>query len=314
MEKVHKEPHILVAYDQDRSIGLNNSIPWAGQLSADMRHFKQATTGNVVLMGRTTYDSIGSPLPGRENRILTRQRDLVVPGCSVYTDPEEALLMDYSDERELFVIGGEQIYNQYLGMSRFVTASVVDHAFNGDTFFPEISDDEWALIESHTVCPAKDGDYPFRLETYKKIYHYIDTSKARSAEQYEQFRRIEIEGECPFCPDAVQDASPDEMNVVGHEPGWTVINNMIPYENSEVHFVLIPDRHICAPSELTQDEWIQLHDVLQKYTSDLNFGGIAMRFGDFTQTGASVAHLHVHIIKPEDNLSAEQKVRFKISR
>lgn len=314
METVHKEPHILVAYDQDRSIGLENALPWAGHLAADMRHFKQTTTGNVVLMGHTTYQSIGKPLPGRENRILTRQQNLKIPGCRVYTDTDEALVMDYSDERSLFVIGGEQIYNQYLRASRFITASVINHRFNGDTFFPQIAADEWELISSEEVDPINSDDYRFSLETFKRKYEFIDTSKARSAEQYEQFRRIELAGECPFCPDAIEKSDPAEMNVIGHEQGWTVISNMIPYENSDVHLVVISNRHVRSPAELSQDEWADLHGVIQKYTAELPYGGIAMRFGDFTQTGASVAHLHVHVIKPLENLDSETKVKFKISR
>ncbi|MBP9738951.1 dihydrofolate reductase [Candidatus Saccharibacteria bacterium] len=314
MENIHKEPRIIVAYDADRCIGVGNQLPWAGRLRADMKHFKQQTMGNIVLMGRTTYDSIGRPLPGRENRILTRQEDLVIPGCKVFTDPEEALLDSFDDPRELYVIGGEQVYRQYLPMSRFIVSSEIDHSFNGDAFFPAIDEDEWDLVASELVIADSNEDFNFTINTRKRKYIYIDTSKARSAEQHEQYRRIELEGDCPFCQEAIDVSDPSEMKIVSREPSWTVISNMVPYENTDTHLVAISDRHMRSPAELTQTEWLDLHEVIKKYTGTMAFGGIALRFGDFTQTGASVAHLHVHIIKPEDDLKADQKVRFKISR
>lgn len=313
MSFVHKEPTIVVAYDQQRCIGDDNDLPWAGELPRDMRHFKDLTTGNIVIMGRATFESIGRPLPGRENRVISRQEGLEIPGCTVYTDPEDALVIDYDDPRELFVIGGEQIYRAYLPLARLIVATEIAARFHGDTYFPVLPEDWHELSREHVSSDQK-NHYDCDFVSYQRGYKYIDLTKARSAEQYEQFRRIDIDGECPFCPDAIESSSPDEMNVVAQGQHWTVIANMIPYAHTDTHLVLIAHDHVEKPEDLTPESWADLHTVISEYTRDLPYGGIALRFGDFTHTGASVAHLHVHILKPEDNLDEDSKVRFKVSR
>ncbi len=312
MAEIHKEPHIIVAYDVNRGIGYADQLPWAGEMPADMKHFKEKTIGNIVLMGRTTYESIGGPLPNRENRVLTRQEGYEAPGCKVYTNPEDALLVDTEDDRELFVIGGEQIYNMYLPFARYITATEIDHAFQVDTYFPGLDDTQWEVTSHVDHTSDEKNKYDFSIVTRKRKPIYIDTSKARTAEQYEQFRQIELDGLCPFCAEHLEEYH--EGPVMERGESWNVIGNMVPYPHTDTHLVLIPSRHVTKPEELTVDEWAQLRDLVTTYTKDLPYGGVAFRFGDISHTAASVAHLHVHILKPEDDLPDDQKVRFKISR
>lgn len=312
MAEIHKEPHIIVAYDRARGIGNNNQLPWARELPGDMHHFKEKTIGNIVLMGRTTYESIGRPLPNRENRILTHQADFQAPGCKVYTDPEDALIVEGDDDRELFVIGGEQIYKLYMPFTRYVTATEIDHMFEVDTSFPVLSDEEWEVIERNDHSSDEKNKYNYSIVTRKKKPLFIDTSKARTPEQYEQFRKIELDGLCPFCSEHLEQYH--EGPIVERGESWNVISNMVPYANTDTHLVLIPNRHVTKPDELTSDEWTQLGDLITSYTKDLPYGGVAFRFGDVSNTAASVAHLHVHILKPQSGLPPGEKVKFKISR
>lgn len=312
MSEVHKEPHLIVAYDSNRGIGNNNQIPWMGELPADMKHFKEKTIGNIVLMGRTTYESLGRPLPGRENRVLTTQKNFDAPGCKVYTDSEDALIVDETDERELFVIGGEQIYKLYLPFAHTITSTEIDHSFIADTTFPQIDDRLWEVVEEVHFDQYGKNKYDYSIVTRKRRPLYIDTSKARSARQYEQFRQIEIDNVCPFCTEHLEEYH--EGPVIESTEHWNVIDNMVPYKNTDTHFVLIPARHVRKPEELSAEEWADLGELIKKYTNDLPYGGVAFRFGDIAYTAASVAHLHVHILKPEDNLSKDLKVHFKISR
>lgn len=312
MAEIHKEPHLIVAYDAHRGIGFNNKLPWSGEMPADMRHFKEKTIGNIVLMGRTTYESIGGPLPNRENRILTRQKGYEAPGCKVYANPEDALLVDNGDNRELFVIGGEQIYKMYIPFARYVTSTEIDHEFQVDTYFPSLGESDWEIVRRDDHTLDEKNKYDFSIITRERKSVYIDTSKARSADQYEQFRQIELDGLCPFCTEHLEEYH--EGPVIERGESWNVISNMVPYPYTDTHLVLIPNRHVTKPEELTSEEWMHLSEAITTYTKDLPYGGVAFRFGDITHTAASVAHLHVHILKPEDNLPDDHKVKFKISR
>jgi len=312
MTKVHKSPHIIVAHDLNRGIGLDNSLPWEGQLPDDMKHFRAKTLGNVVLMGRTTYESIGQPLPGRENRVLTRQTDLQIPGCKVFTNPMDALLDDYEDDRQIYVIGGAEVYELYTHMARFITSTEIEYEFNADTYFPAVEESEWVVISKESFEKNDRNKYDFSVVTRLKKPKYIDPQKARSAEQYEQFRQIELDGICPFCSEYLEVYHDGEVNERGD--AWNVISNMIPYSNTDTHLVVIPSRHVESPSDLTKEEWESLQEVIKKYIKDMPYGGIAMRFGDTNHTAASVSHLHVHILKPKETLEKDEKVQFKISR
>ena len=143
---------LIVAMDRERGIGKNNDLML--HLPADMKFFKETTTGHIVVMGRKNYESIPErfrPLPHRENAVLSRAEDYHAEGCVVFSSLE-ACLDHYSGETErtVFIIGGGQIYVEALKSGKVTEMYIthVDHIYNADTFFPEFNESEW---ESETV-------------------------------------------------------------------------------------------------------------------------------------------------------------------
>jgi dihydrofolate reductase len=137
---------IVVAMDNNRAIGKNGDIPWAGKLRDDMEHFKGYTTGKIVVMGRKTYESIPErfrPLPNRENLVLTRNHEIDFPGCAIVHDP--LAIERLATGREVCIIGGEEIYRLFLPVVKKAIITLVDTKIEGgDTFFPLLPD-SWSF-------------------------------------------------------------------------------------------------------------------------------------------------------------------------
>lgn len=134
---------LIVAYDQNMGIGYQNKLPWS--LPDDQKYFKEVTEGNIIVMGRKCYESIGKPLPNRVNIILTKQKDYKVEGCLVYNSISD-LLNSIVTEKEIFIIGGQQIYQQFLPMADYLFITKIHHTFKVDTYFPKYSIKDWDLI------------------------------------------------------------------------------------------------------------------------------------------------------------------------
>lgn len=131
---------LIVARAANGVIGLNGKMPW--HLPEDLKHFKRTTMGAPVVMGRKTWESIGRPLPGRTNVILTRQEDFDAPGVLVFHDLEAAL--DHlKDVPKVFIIGGAQLYASSLANISKAWVTEIDAAPEGDAFFPRLSEAEW---------------------------------------------------------------------------------------------------------------------------------------------------------------------------
>ena len=128
---------IIVAMSKNRVIGNSNTLIW--HLPEDLKRFRQLTTGNTIVMGRQTYESIGKPLPNRRSIIITRNPDYKVEGCEIVNSLEEALLLSNSD---CFIIGGGEIYRQAIGIADRLYITSIDKYFEGDTKFPDIPG-EW---------------------------------------------------------------------------------------------------------------------------------------------------------------------------
>lgn len=135
----------VVAMSENRVIGKNNQLPW--RLPADLKHFKTITSGSPIVMGRKTYESIGRPLPNRTNIILTRNQHFHAPGCLVVSSLNEALSLVPSSAKEIFIIGGAEIYQQLLAHIQRIYLTIVHHEFEGDAYFPELNMKEWHEIE-----------------------------------------------------------------------------------------------------------------------------------------------------------------------
>ena len=126
----------VVAMDADRAIGLNNGIPW--RLKEDLQLFKRITMGHPILMGRKTWESLGRPLPGRQNIVLTRNADYVAEGAVVITDIAQLETLELQDE-EVMVIGGAQLYTRMLPLMQRLHVSEVTGSHEADTWFPEFA-------------------------------------------------------------------------------------------------------------------------------------------------------------------------------
>jgi dihydrofolate reductase len=152
---------IVVAMDSNRLIGKDNGLPW--HLPADLAFFKKLTTGNTILMGRKTFDSIGRPLPNRRNLVITRNADIEIAGCEVVNSIEKALSLVQS-ETEVMVIGGAKLYQQILPIADRLYITQVEGEFDGDTYFPHYDEDDWLEVS----CESHQPD-----EKNKHAYHFI---------------------------------------------------------------------------------------------------------------------------------------------
>ena len=153
---------LLAAMANNRVIGRNNALPW--RLPADLKRFKALTMGQIIVMGRKTYESIGRPLPGRINIIVTRQPDLSVAGVTVTRSVEEALTACLiHPDKEIFIIGGAELYQQTLKHCQRLYLTEVQKAFEGDAFFPEFDRSDWHEIvrEKHVQEEGEKLEYHF---------------------------------------------------------------------------------------------------------------------------------------------------------
>lgn len=130
----------IVAMSKNCVIGVNNELPW--RLPADLKYFKSITMGKPIVMGRKTFESIGKPLPGRDNIILTRDQDFKAEGCCIVHDVKETLEL-CKDRDEIMIIGGAQIFEQFLPMTDRLYVTYVEVELEGDVFFPFFELTEW---------------------------------------------------------------------------------------------------------------------------------------------------------------------------
>lgn len=158
----------ILAMSDNRVIGKNNQLPW--HLPADLKHFKTITTGHSILMGRKTYESIGRPLPNRNNIIITRNATLHIPGCTVVTTLDDALQQAKRESnKEIFIIGGAEVYQQLLPHTERIYLTLVHGTFSGDTFFPELDHHEWKEIERIDHHADANNAYPYSFIRLERI-------------------------------------------------------------------------------------------------------------------------------------------------
>jgi dihydrofolate reductase len=157
---------LIVALAANRVIGRNNALPW--RLPADLKRFKALTMGHPVLMGRKTHESIGRPLPGRRNLVITRNRDYSAPGCEVVHSLVDAIAA-CSGAQEIFVIGGAELYRESLPRAERLEFTEIRAEFEGDATFPEFSMARWRET-GREIHDDEDG-VPFRYDfaRYERI-------------------------------------------------------------------------------------------------------------------------------------------------
>ena len=135
---------LIAALDEKKGIGKNGKLPW--HISEDLKHFKELTKGHTVIMGRKTFESIGKALPGRKNIIITSDRNYASKAldCAIASSVDDAIEKAKSFEgNEIFVIGGAEIYQQFLPMTEKIYLTLVHQECEGDAFFPKFNLAEW---------------------------------------------------------------------------------------------------------------------------------------------------------------------------
>jgi len=156
---------IIVAVSTNNVIGVDGGLPW--RLPEDLRKFKSITMGKPMIMGRATFESIGRALPGRRSIVLSRQAGFVAAGCDVVTSPGQALEIA-GDVEEVMVIGGGNIYEQFLPMTDRIYLTRVDAHIDGDTWFPALDPGEWQVVDSEAFPTGDDRTYGFAVETWER--------------------------------------------------------------------------------------------------------------------------------------------------
>jgi dihydrofolate reductase len=158
---------LIAAVANNNVIGKDNQLIW--RMPADLKHFKDLTMGHILIMGRKTFESLGSPLKGRTTIVLSRRSDYDAQGCQVVSELADALKL-VKDEKEVFIAGGAQIYDQSINLhqTRRIYLTRIYASFEGDAFFPEIDPNHWELIERTYYEPDDKNPYAYSFQTYKR--------------------------------------------------------------------------------------------------------------------------------------------------
>ncbi|WP_411391492.1 dihydrofolate reductase [Pseudomonas sp. MPB23] len=161
---------LIAALGENRVIGVDNSMPW--HLPGDFKYFKATTLGKPIIMGRKTWDSLGRPLPGRLNLVVSRQTDLALEGAEVFPSLEAAVERADAWAREhgadeLMLIGGAQLYAQGLAQADRLYLTRVALSPEGDAWFPEFAANQWKLV-SNVENPAEGARPAYQFEVWEK--------------------------------------------------------------------------------------------------------------------------------------------------
>jgi dihydrofolate reductase len=154
----------IFAMDRNRAIGVNNKLPW--HLPGDLKFFKNVTMGHPILMGRKTYESIGKPLPGRRNVILTQNTAYQAEGCEVIHSVDEAI--EAFRDQELFVIGGAEIFKLFTSHVNRMYITYIEDEFEADTFMSDLDLSNWTLVSSEQGERNEKNPYEYYFRIYER--------------------------------------------------------------------------------------------------------------------------------------------------
>jgi dihydrofolate reductase len=157
----------IVAAGKNNVIGKDNQLPW--HLPSDMKYFKNQTWGMTVIMGRKSLESLGKPLAGRKNIVITRNKDWHPEGAQVAHSIDEAIeLAKQTGAREIFIIGGAQVFKTSMPLVHRIYLTRIHHSFEGDAFFPELPSSEWTLVKSHYRAADEKNQYSHTFEVWER--------------------------------------------------------------------------------------------------------------------------------------------------
>lgn len=153
---------IIVAYSTNRVIGKDGTIPW--NIEGEKKRFKELTTGNIVVMGRKTYEDIGHPLPARMNVVVSTTKQYKGENLETVTSLKEAIDMYKDSGKKIYIAGGRRLYKEALEYAEKLYVTHIDKEIEGDVYFPEFDTGDYVLETEKEV----EGDIPYRYVTYTK--------------------------------------------------------------------------------------------------------------------------------------------------
>lgn len=167
----HIEQVLVAAIAENGVIGRDNTLPW--RMKSDLQHFRRLTMGRPLVMGRKTYLSIGKPLPGRTNIVVTRDRDFAAPGVAVTHDLETALTLARADAlrrgvNAVMIVGGAEIFAQTIDAADRLEITIVHARPDGETVFPPIDAGCWRAVAQHEHPAGPDDSFPYGIVTYRR--------------------------------------------------------------------------------------------------------------------------------------------------
>lgn len=157
----------LWAQDKNGLIGKNGTLPW--HLPNDLKFFKKQTSGNTIIMGRKTFEGMGSrPLPNRQSIVLTSDTDYEAEGVIILHNRQEALSYVKKIDHPVFLIGGAGVFQSMLDDCDELYCTVIDEAFDGDVYFPKVDWSNWQLFKTEEGIVDEKNNYPHHFNYYKK--------------------------------------------------------------------------------------------------------------------------------------------------
>jgi dihydrofolate reductase len=158
---------IIVAASANNVIGKDNKLPW--HLPEDLKYFKNTTWAMPVVMGRKTYESIGKPLPGRTNIVITRNKDLKIEGVEAVQSLNEAIAIAAKEEvKEIFIIGGAEIFNSSFPQVSRIYLTRIHSEPEGDVFFPGFNKENWAQVKNKDCEPDEKNPFAYSFQVWEK--------------------------------------------------------------------------------------------------------------------------------------------------
>lgn len=307
---------IIVAMTPDGVIGKNGVIPW--HLPSDLKRFAQITKGHPVIMGRKTYESIiaclGHPLKERTNIVLTKRDNYQTPECIAANSWKQAIQQAKKAQgsNEIFVIGGKEIYKLALPCADKIYLTTVFAEIDGDAYFPSIDFDEWLLVQKEW---HDEEGYKSEFAVYvRRAWEekFINLKHARTASQKKVMKQIEKDGVCPFCMEHLKKYH--QNPIIKEGMWWIITKNDTPYKGSFLHLIFIYKPHAALLSEIqskARDEFFRYVNWAEN-NYKIAGGTILIRFGNTDWTGASVSHLHAHLIVGGEKKSNAKPLKVKV--
>lgn len=154
--------NLIAAMSLNRVIGKDNKIPW--KIPGEQKLFRRITESHTIVMGRKTFESIGHPLPDRTNIVLTNQKGYSIPGCFVINHFSEVI--EAADQKNIFIIGGETIFELFLPLADQLYLSIIQKEFEGDAYFPEFSTDDFQVLKEELIEAA----IPYQFIHFKRVW------------------------------------------------------------------------------------------------------------------------------------------------